>query len=106
MGVLFRCEADAFNGESTDAQEMNVRSCHRKIVTITRTTFLEYLLHHFPPVNQSRYFGQKPYQISVLVHGAMESKFWFGSAPEVPLCSEDRFENLWKDSLRTTFKLD
>jgi hypothetical protein len=39
MGGLFLCEVDAFTGESTDAQEMNVTSCRRKIVTITHAIF-------------------------------------------------------------------
>jgi len=52
MGVLFLCEVDAFTCESTDAQEMNVTSCHWKIVTITHNAmFLEYLLHYLPPVS-------------------------------------------------------
>src|SRR5690242_4198936 len=51
MGGLFLCEVEAFTGESTDAGEMNVTSCHRKVVTITHAIFLEYLFHYLSPVS-------------------------------------------------------
>src|SRR5262245_52610010 len=59
MGVLFLCEVDAFTGESTNAQEMNVTSGHGEIVTITHVMFLEYVLHYVPPAGLFALFSAK-----------------------------------------------
>jgi hypothetical protein len=82
MGGFFLCEVDAFTGESTDAQEMNVTPRLRKVVMIfPHVIFLKYLLHYLPPADSSGSLWQKPDQMSVLVHGLAESKFWIGGSP-------------------------
>jgi len=51
-------------------------------------------------VNQRFHLSRKPGQMSVVVPAPQNQSFGLEGAFEVPLWSEDRFENLWKSFLR------